>query len=142
MTTILERLADSRVIEVHASGQHITITEALDFYAHIDLTPDEVDQLADELRAIALEVRTAPPQEIKSAEEGLSPHTSGQAELSGSHSADPSGIIENRRTDMSNYDPNEWELVGGIYRRKKKKSNFWGWVVLAGIVVMLLPHCH
>ena len=138
MTTILERLADSRVIEVHASGQHITVTEALDFYANIDLTPDEVDQLADELRAVAHKVRTTPPQEIKSAETNLSPRTSGQAELSAAHSADPSGIIEDRRTDMAKYTATE---LGRIYKIKKEPDP-WGWIGLALLVLFLIGSCH
>ncbi len=137
MTTILERLTDRRVIDVYVSGQHVTIIEALDWYADIDLTPDEVDQLADELRAIAQQARTVPPLETRS-EIALSPQGSGQAELSDAHSAVPSGIIEDRRTVMSKYTAEE---VGRIYKIKKEPDP-WGWIGLALLVLFLIGSCH
>ncbi|WP_275402216.1 hypothetical protein [Sphingobium terrigena] len=35
----------------------------------------------------------------------------------------------------------EWELVGGIYRRKNKNSNSGGWLVLALFALILLSTC-
>lgn len=50
---VLMGLAEERVLEVSVVRGAITVQEACDHYFSVDLTPDELDALADEFKALA-----------------------------------------------------------------------------------------
>jgi len=65
MNNQLERLRAHRVLEVMPVFGGVRFTDGCDLYFTEELTPDEVDQLADELRSIAATVRKEQDDAIK-----------------------------------------------------------------------------
>ena len=54
MKSVLEYLSDRNVFSIHKNGNvTFTVTERCDFYYDVDLTKEQMLQLAEEIKALA-----------------------------------------------------------------------------------------
>lgn len=70
MTSVLKFLEDQRIFSVDAKRHFVLFTEECDRYFKIQLTPDEVRQLAGELIAMAIEIEAAGVEKDSGTEAG------------------------------------------------------------------------